>query len=72
MGHELNKDGASFKAPLHHQDQVSMSPLQLVWESNERRLIKIEIAPQEEIPQEEMAAPIDDTLAQKIYKAIED
>ena len=57
---------------MHYQDQVSMSPLQLVRESNERRLIKIEIAPQEEIPQEEMAAPIDDTLAQKIYKAIED
>jgi len=35
-------------------------------------LIKVEITPQEEIPQEEMAAPIDDTLAQKIYKAIED
>ena len=57
---------------MHYQDQVSMSPLQLVRESNERRLIKIEIAPQEEIPQEEMAALVDEALIQKIYKAIED
>ena len=40
-------------------------------------MIKVEITPQEEIlqgeiPQEEMATPIDDALAQKIYKAIED
>ena len=35
-------------------------------------MIKAKIAPQEEIPQEEMIAPIDDTLAQKIYKAVED
>ena len=35
-------------------------------------MIKAKIAPQEEIPQEEMTAPIDDTLAQKIYKAVED
>ena len=42
-----------------------------------RHLIKVEIAPQEEILQEEipwkeMAALVDEALIQKIYKAIED
>ena len=40
-------------------------------------MIKVEVTHQEEtfqeeVSQEEMAAPIDDTIAQKIYKAIEE
>ena len=37
-----------------------------------RCLVKIDILPQEEIPQEKMAAPIDNVLMEKIYKAIKD
>ena len=43
-----------------------------VWESNGRRLIKVEVTPQEETPPERMAATINDMLTQKIYKVIED
>ncbi|KAL0004907.1 hypothetical protein SO802_012468 [Lithocarpus litseifolius] len=52
-----------------------------VQEKNKRRLIRVEVThqeetfqeevSQEEVSQEEMAAPIDDMIAQKIYKAIE-
>ena len=32
----------------------------------------VDITPQEETPREEMVAPIDNALAEKIYKTIED
>ena len=64
MGHKLNENGTSFQESLHCQSQENMFWIQ----EKGKRLIKIEDTHQEET----MTTFMEDSMAQKILKALDE